>query len=94
MNINGVIWLPEVVDKLAAKHHVEIEEVEEALANQPKFRFVEQGDRAGEDVYLALGRTDAGRYLSVLFIHKQDRSALVLSAREMARKERGIYERK
>jgi uncharacterized DUF497 family protein len=55
---------------------------------------VEKGDRRGEDVYLALGQTDAGRYLTVLFIYKFSSQALILSARDMAKKERKLYGRK
>jgi hypothetical protein len=55
MRIEGLIWLRNIVDKLAVKHHVEIDEVEEVLSSQPKFRFVEKGERAGENVYMALG---------------------------------------
>ncbi len=69
MKIDDVIWLDDIVDKLASKHHVETAEVEDVVLNdRPKFRFVEKGDRPGEDVYMALGQTDAGRYLAVLFI--------------------------
>lgn len=63
MNIEGVIWLRTIIDKLAFKHRVEIHEVEELFAGEPKFRYVEKGERESEDVYMALGRTDAGRYL-------------------------------
>ena len=94
MNIEGVIWLEAVVEKLLTKHQVTTAEVEEALANRAKFRFVEKGDRPGEDVYIALSRTDAGRYLAILFIHKATREALVVSARDMAAKERRQYGRK
>jgi len=31
---------------------------------------VKRGHVDGEDVYLALGQTDAGRYLSVFFVYK------------------------
>ena len=82
------------MDKLAFKHHIVTGEVEEVLSGEPKFRFVEKGEREGEDVYMALGRTDAGRYLSVLFIYKQTREALILSARDMARKEKRRYGKK
>ncbi|HEX8844280.1 MAG TPA: BrnT family toxin [Pyrinomonadaceae bacterium] len=94
MNIEGIIWLRNIVDKLAFKHHVEIYEVEEMLNNRPKIRFVEKGERKGEDIYMALGRTEGGRYLTVLFIHKKTKEALILSARDMAEKERKLYERK
>ena len=94
MNIEGVIWLRAISDKLAFKHHVEIHEVEEVFVGKPKFRFVEKGGREDEDVYMALGRTDSGRYLTVLFIYKKTKEALILSARNMAEKEKRIYERK
>ena len=91
MRIEGVIWLRAVVDKLAFKHHVQTSEVEELLSSKPKTHRIERGKRMGEDVYMALGQTDAGRYLSVLFIHKASREALILSARDMAPKERRRY---
>jgi uncharacterized DUF497 family protein len=94
MKIAGAIWLRDIVDKLAFKHHVEPTEVEETLNNKPKIRFVEKGQRKDEDVYLALGRSDAGRYLTVLFIYKKTKEALILSARDMAGKERKQYGKK
>ena len=94
MRITGVIWFREVVDKLAYKHRLETLEVEEALSNRPKIRRVEKGKRPGEDVYVALSQTDAGRYLTVLFIHKLNHQALILSARDMAPKERRRYGQK
>lgn len=94
MKIAGVIWLRDIVDKLASKHHVEPFEVEEALNNKPKIRFVEKGYRKGEEVYLALGQSDSGRYLAVLFIYKRTKEALIMSARDMAGKERKQYVKK
>ncbi len=94
MNIEGIIWLNQFVDKLAFKHQVETYEVEEVLSENPKFRFVEKGERKGENIYMALGQTEAGRYLTVLFIYKQTKEALILSARDMAKKERKMYGRK
>ena len=95
MKIDGIIWLRDIADKLEFKHNVTMEgEVEETLNNMPKFRFVEKGERKGEDVYMAFGRTDAGRYLSILFIYKKTKEALILSARDMADKERKQYGKK
>ncbi len=94
MNIEALIWINDVVDKIASKHGVTTDEVEQVLRNKPKFRFVEKGERKAENVYLALGQTDAGRYLAVLFIYKRTREALVLSARDMARNEKKQYEKK
>ena len=64
------------------------------LANTKQFRFLEKGERQGEDVYIALGQSDAGRYLTVLFVYKKTREALILSARDMAAKERKQYGKK
>lgn len=94
MKIDEVIWLRAFVDKIASKHGVETFEVEEALSNKPKIRRIEKGKREGEDVYMALGRTDAGRYLAILFIDKGNGEVLPLSARDMADKERRSYGRK
>jgi len=94
MKIEGIIWLRNVVDKLASKHHVETYEVEQTLSNKPKIRFVERGERRGEDVYMALGQTNGGRYLAILFIYKRTKEILILSARDMATKERKQYGKK
>jgi hypothetical protein len=94
MYIDDFIWLPDIVEKLAIKHYVTQDEVEEVFFNQPRYRFVESGHRPSEDVYAACGQTDAGRYLIVFFIHKTANIALILSARDMDEKERRHYERK
>ena len=48
MRIDGVIWMRHIVDKLASKHQVTPEEVEETLNNEPKIRFMEKGERKGK----------------------------------------------
>ena len=93
MKIENFIWHHDAIDKLTFKHHVDTNEVEEVFDNRPRIRFVQKGDRKGEDVYIALGRSAAGRYLAVIFIHKNN-NALILSARDMAKRERKQYERK
>lgn len=94
MRITGFIWLEDIVEKLAAKHHVEIHEVEELFEGEPRFRFVESGHHPGENVYAAIGQTDAGRYLIVFFVYKADGQALPISARDMTRSERKLHGRK
>jgi uncharacterized DUF497 family protein len=94
MRIEGVIWLRDVIDKLIEKHGVETHEIEQALDNKPKIRFVEKGEREGEDVYLAFGQTDEGRYLAILFIYKRTSEALIVSARDMEPKERRQHGKK
>ena len=91
--IETVNWIPNIVDKLLAKHQVSQWEVEDVLLNFPEYRFVERGRRKDEDVYAALGQTASGRYLMIYFIRKPQNSALVLSARDMEPKERRLYER-
>ena len=93
MYIDDFVWLPDMIDKLAARHGVSQDEAEEVFFNRPRYRFVETGHRPGEDVYVAGGQTDAGRYLIVFFIHKAGNTALILSARDMDRRERRRYER-
>lgn len=94
MFIDEFVWLPDIIEKLEAKHHVNQNEVEEVFFNAPKYRFVESGHRPDEDVYSAGGQTDSGRYLIVFFIHKLGNTALLLTARDMDSKERRRHERK
>ena len=92
MKIKGIIWIDEIIDKLAIKHNVTQNEVLEVLISQPHFRFTENGHRPGENVYAALGQTEGGRYLIVFFIYKKDGRAIILSARNMTPSERRKYE--
>jgi uncharacterized DUF497 family protein len=94
LKIKGIIWLDEIIEKLATKHNVGQNEVLEVFLNQPYFRFVEKGHRLGENVYAALGRTKSGRYLMVFFIYKKDGRAIILSARDMTSSERSRYEQR
>ena len=60
----------------------------------PSIRSLEGGNVKGEDLFVSFGRTNTGRYLSVLFVRKKDRRALVISARDMTKKERKRYGQK
>lgn len=91
MEIYEVIWRNRFVEKLADKHDVSIDEVEEVLFGSPFVRFWEKGETAGEHLYLAYGQTDAGRYLVVFFIRKPQNMALPISARDMTSSERRYY---
>jgi uncharacterized protein len=94
MRIENFIWLPDFVEKIFVKHHVTQDEAEEIFFNTPQFRFVESGYRKGEDVYSACGQTDAGRYLIVFFVLKFGNTALIVSARDMDKRERKNYEKR
>lgn len=91
MIIAGIIWLQRIVEKLSMKHHVTKDEVEQVFINKPQYRFLEQGRIEGENVYSAYGCTNAGRYVTVIFIRKFGNHALVISARDMDKKERKQY---
>ncbi|MGE0825313.1 MAG: BrnT family toxin [Candidatus Binatia bacterium] len=91
MKITDLVWLDEFIEKIEAKHNVFQWEVDEVFTRKPKIRKMKKGRFRGEDVYRALGRTEAGRYLAVFFIHKRTGAALILSARDMDGKERKIY---
>jgi len=94
MNITGYIWREDVIDKLAWKHQIQPEEVVDVFKNKPRVERLERGHRLGEDLYVAFGRTDAGRYLTIFFIHKKNGQALINTARDMTKKERRRYGRK
>jgi uncharacterized DUF497 family protein len=83
----------EIEQKLIWKHNVRAYEVEEVLFDHPHIRFVAKGDVKGEDLYSALGQTEAGRYLMIFFINKGAGRALVISARDMDAKERKRYDK-
>lgn len=94
MRIIDILWLPNIIDKLAWKHGVDPEEVDDILFGNPHFRRVQRGHVDGEDLYAALGQSRSGRYLIVFFLYKRSREALILSARDMDDKERRRYERR
>ena len=93
MRIEGIIWFDEIIEKLEWKHSVQPREVTEVFINRPEFRFVEKGHRSSENVYAAMGQTDAGRYIIIFFIYKKNKHALIVSARNMTDTERRKYEK-
>jgi len=95
MQIDYIVCPEAIEEKLAKKHRVTVREARQALLSNPRIRFAEKGNVAGEDVYAAFGQTFGGRYLSVFFIFKpEDNTAIIISARDTSRKERKSYGRK
>ncbi len=94
MRIDRIIWLQNIVDKLAEKDDVEVEEVEEVFELLPTIKRGPKGKRKGENLYYAYGQTEDGRYLFIVFINKPGHMALVLSARDMSSKERRWFTRR
>ncbi len=93
MVIEGFIWLTDFVDKIECKHNVSIYDVESVFLGNPFCNYIQKGQVKGENLYRALGKTEAGRYLAVFFIYKMTRDVLVISARDMTEKERTQYEK-
>jgi uncharacterized protein len=95
MQIEFIVCPESVEVKLEVKHGVTVHEARQVLLNQPRFRFAEKGFTEGEDVYVAFGQTFGGRYLSVFFVYKpENHTAILISTRDMTKKERKSYGRK
>jgi len=94
LRIEKIVIPASILAKLHWKHHVSEEEVDQVLRGKPKLFFVEKGNIRGEDVYLALGKTEGGRYLSIFFVYKVNKTVIVISARDMTKKERIRHEKK
>lgn len=71
-----------------AEHHVTPEEVEEACYNKPLIF------RSRLERYYALGRTDNGRYLTVIVSPKNKDTVRVITARDMSEAERNRFYRR
>ncbi|MEA3309260.1 MAG: BrnT family toxin [Chloroflexota bacterium] len=94
MQIQEIIWLDEVEDKILRKHQVWPDEAEEVLLGHPHVRFMERGHRPGEDLYAAFGQTTGGRYLVLFFLLKPRNVALIITVRDMTAEERKRYGKK
>jgi uncharacterized DUF497 family protein len=72
-------------------HQVTQAEAEQAFFNRPVMVASDLRHSTEEPRYAALGQTDAGRRLSIVFTLR-DTLVRVISARDMSRPERRIYE--
>lgn len=93
MKIKAIVWLPNNIDKLEAKHGVSVDEVEDVFDSNPLFRRGPRGKRKRENLHKTYGQSRSGRYLFVVFIYKANQHALILSARDMTYNERQLYRR-
>jgi len=75
------------------KHSVTPSEAEEVFFNHPLL-LLEDARHSGQEIRChALGKNHAGRRLHITFTLRKDGSLIrVISARDMHRKERSIYE--
>ena len=88
----GFQWDEANSEKNWVKHGVSRLECEQPFFNEPFIVAKDERHSQGEDRYYALGQTDAGRFLFIVFTIR-DGLIRVVSARDMNGKERGIYER-
>lgn len=81
--------------KNADKHSVDKYEAEQVFFNKPMLILEDRKHSIKEPRFHALGRSNDKRLLHVTFTLRNDDSLIrVISARDMHRKERKIYEQK
>lgn len=91
--LKGFDWDDGNQRKSAAKHDVSQSEAEQIFFNEPLLVVPDPGHSASEPRFHALGRTEQGRSLHVTFTLRGGGSLIrVISARDMSRKERTIYD--
>jgi len=92
LRLNEIIWRERFATKIAEKHKVTIDEIEQVLFSKPHIGRAERGRVKGENLYVAYGgQTQAGRYLVIFFILKRRTAALPITARDMSESERGYH---
>jgi len=75
------------------KHGVTMAEAEQVFFNVPLLLLADEKLSRQESRHHALGKTDEGRLLHIAFTRRKAASLIrVISARDMHRKERAIYE--
>lgn len=75
------------------KHDVSAAESEQVFFNAPLLLLADEKHSIRESRFHALGKTDEGRQLHIAFtLREAGRKIRVISARDMHRKERAIYE--
>jgi uncharacterized DUF497 family protein len=88
----GFSWDQGNQDKNYLKHNVGIKECEEAFMDGRKKLFNDPSHSAKEKRYLLFGRTKQQRMLIIAFTIRNS-NVRVISARDMKKKERVIYEK-
>jgi len=89
----GFEWDDGNARKSSDKHDVTQSEAEQVFFNSPLFVLLDEKHRKQEILYHALGNKDSGRQLHITFTLRADDTLIrVISARDMHRKERAVYE--
>ena len=91
--VTGFAWDEGSSRKNAEKHGVSQSEAEAIFFNEPLLLLEDARHSQTEARYHALGETDDARLLHITFTLRQGGTLIrVISARDMHRKERAIYE--
>ena len=88
--LEGFDWDEGNLKKNWERHRVTPWECEQVLFNRPLVVADDEAHSAQEARYYALGQTDAGRLLFLVFTVRESRLRII-SARDMNRKERSRY---
>ena len=92
MNISEFVWNNDIIEHIA-RHNATPEEVEEICFGKPLIIKSKQPSKGINPIYYALGRTESGRYLFVMFIYFKRGKAMVVTARDMDHDEQKYYRR-
>ena len=91
--ITGFDWDDGNARKSEEKHAVSMAEAEQVFFNDPLLLLEDAKHSQRESRNHALGKTDEGRLLHITFTLRHSREKIrVISARDMHKKERKIYE--
>lgn len=88
---DGFEWDEGNIKKNWEKHRVSHIECEETFFNSPLIVKQDESHSTSEDRYFVLGRTDTDRLLFIVFTMRGHKIRII-SARDMNRKERKVYE--
>jgi uncharacterized DUF497 family protein len=86
----GFDWAEGNLFKNWDKHHVSAAECEQIFFNKPLVTVADETHSQGEARSYALGRTDSGMLLFVVFTIRKNRIHAI-SARDMNQKEKKVY---
>jgi uncharacterized DUF497 family protein len=90
--VAGFQWDEGNADKNWKRHGVSRGEAEQVFFNLPRLLLADKKHSTHfEERYLALGQSNEGRRLSVVFTIREN-LVRVISARDMSRKDRRVYE--
>ena len=89
----GFQWDQGNIDKNLTKHDVTNWECEQVFFNRPLLVLDDPKHSASEKRWAAFGKTDAERFLVVIFT-KRKHLVRIISARDMNRRERKFYDEK